>query len=92
MTIEKMRELAKYAASRTAPENFSVDSVDRALADGFKDLCGSVNMFNKNKYDIFQIIVENADNVVPAKVMDAMGQFAEVRQVANGERRSEERR
>lgn len=86
MTIEKMRELAKYAASRTAPENFSVDSVDRALADGFKDLCGSVNMFNKNKYDIFQIIVENADNVVPAKVMDAMGQFAEVRQVANGER------
>ena len=86
MTIEKMRELAKYAASRTAPENFSVDSVDRALADGFKDLCGSVNMFNKNKYDIFQIIVENADTVVPAKVIDAMGQFAEVRQVANGER------
>lgn len=86
MTIERMKELANYAAHRSAPENFSVETVDKALADGFKELCGSINLFNKNKYDIFQIIVENADTIVPQKVMAAMGQFAEVRQSANGER------
>ena len=32
------------------------------------------------------ILTKGGDAVVPAKVIDAMGQFAEVRQVANGER------
>lgn len=87
MTFEEMRNLARHAANRTAPAEFSVSSVDAALADGFKNLCGSINNFMRNRYDIYDIIIENADTIVPAKVMDAMGQFAEVIQLKNGEKK-----
>ena len=87
MTLEEMRNLARHAANRTAPAEFSVSSVDAALADGFKNLCGSINNFMRNRYDIYDIIIENADTIVPAKVMDAMGQFAEVIQLKNGEKK-----
>ena len=87
MTINELRELARHAANRTAPAEFSVSSVDAAVADGFKNLCGSINNFMRNRYDIYDIIIENADEVVPNKVMDAMGQFAEVIQLKNGEKK-----
>jgi hypothetical protein len=87
MTLEKLKELARHAAHRTAPETFSVASVDAAIADEFKALTSSINMFMKNRYDIYDIIIENADEIVPAKVMDAMNQFAEVIQVKNGDKK-----
>lgn len=87
MTIAELRELARHAVNRTAPTEFSVENVDAALADEFKKMTGSVNNFMRNKYDIFDIIIENADTVVPVKVMDAMGQFAEVISIANGDQK-----
>lgn len=87
MTLEKLKELARHAAHRTAPETYSVNSVDAAIADEFKALTSSINMFMKNRYDIYDIIIENADEIVPTKVMDAMNQFAEVIQVKNGDKK-----
>ena len=87
MTINELRELARHAANRTAPAEFSVSSVDAAVAEGFKSLTGSINNFMKNRYDIYDIIIENADEIVPGKVMDAMSAFAEVIQLANGEKK-----
>ena len=87
MTLNELRELARHAAKRTAPAEFSVSSVDSAVAEGFKSLTGSVNAFMKNRYDIYYIIIENADEIVPGKVMDAMSAFAEVIQLANGEKK-----
>ena len=87
MTLNELRELARHAANRTAPAEFSASSVDAAVADGFKNLCGSINNFMRNRYDIYDIIIENADEIVPNKVMDAMGQFAEVIQLKNGEKK-----
>lgn len=87
MTINELRELARHAAHRTAPAEFSVSSVDSAVAEGFKNLTGSINNFMKNRYDIYDIIIENADEIVPNKVMDAMSSFAEVIQLKNGEKK-----
>ena len=87
MTLNELRELARHASMRTAPAEFSVSSVDSAVAEGFKSLTGSVNAFMKNRYDIYEIIIENADEIVPNKVMDAMSAFAEVIQLANGEKK-----
>ena len=80
-----LKELARHAAHRTAPAEFSVTSVDAAFADEMKKLTGSVNNFMRNRYDIYDIIIENADEIVPAKIMDAMNQFAEVITLKNGE-------
>ena len=80
-----LKELARHAAHRTAPTEFSVASVDAAFADEMKKLAGSVNNFMRNRYDIYDIIIENADEIVPAKIMDAMNQFAEVITLKQGE-------
>ena len=85
MTNMTLKELARHAAHRTAPTEFSVASVDAAFADELKKLTGSVNNFMRNRYDIYDIIIENADEIVPAKIMDAMNQFAEVITLKQGE-------
>lgn len=85
MTIQEIKELALHAAKRTAPTNFTVENVDAALLDALKDMTGSINNFMRNRYDIYEIIIQTADKIVPDKVIDAMGQFAEIRQVGQGE-------
>ena len=86
MTIKEMKELAVYAAKGQAPTNYSVENVDEALRDGFRELAGSINQFMKNRYDIYEIIIEAADEIVPNKVIDAVGIFAEVQQVGQGQK------
>lgn len=86
MTLEQLKELAIYAAKNEAPTNFSVDNVDAALADGLRDLAGSINQFMKNRYDIYDIIITAVDEVVPKNVMDAVSIFAEVQQVPQGQK------
>ena len=85
-TLKQMRELALHAVKGTAPETFTVDNVNEAFADGLKEMAGSINQFMKNKYDIYDIIIEAVDEVVPNKVIDAVGIFAEVQQVAQGQK------
>lgn len=86
MTLQELRELARHAINRTAPENFSVENVDSALADQFRAMTKTVNDYQRNKFDIFDIIIENADTIVPAKVMEQLNAFAEIRQVKDGEK------
>ena len=54
-TIQEIKELALCAAKRNAPANYSIDSVDKALREELGGMAKSINEFNKNKYDIFEI-------------------------------------
>ena len=85
-TLQEIKELALYAAKGTAPANYQVENVNEALRDAFKDLAGSVNQFMKNRYDIYEIMIETADEIVPNKVIDAVGRFAEVQVVDQGQK------
>lgn len=84
MTLEQLKELAKCAARNEAPANYSVENVDEALADGLRELAGSVNQFMKNRFDIYDIIIQAVDDVLPKNVIDAVGIFAEVQQIEQG--------
>ena len=86
MTIKEMKELALCAAKNQAPANYSMENVNDALVEALRDMAGSVNQFMKNRYDIYEIIIEAADEVVPKNVIDAVGVFAEVRQVGQGQK------
>jgi hypothetical protein len=86
MTVQEIKELAIHAAKGTAPAEYSSSQVDKALVDGLKGLAGSINQFMKNRYDIYEIIIAAAEEVVPNKVIDALGIFAEVKQVAQGQK------
>ena len=86
MTLEQFREIALHAAKGTAPANYTNESVNKAFVDGLKELAGSVNQFMKNRYDIYDIIIQAADEIVPKKVISALSQFAEVQIVGQGEK------
>lgn len=86
MTIKEIKELALHAAHRTAPSTFTVENVDAALLDAMRELGGSVNQFMKNRYDIYDIIIQAADEVVPANVIGVMSSFAEVQVVGEGQK------
>lgn len=72
-TIAEIKELALHAARGTAPANYSVQNVNDALCDELKALAGDVYSFMKNRYDIYSIMVETIDEIVPKRVIDAIG-------------------
>ena len=86
MTLQEFRDIALHAAKGTAPTNFTVDNVNDAFVDGLKEFAGTYNQFMKNRYDIYDIIIEAIDQILPKNVIDALGAFAEVKQVAQGEK------
>lgn len=86
MTFQELKELARHSLNRTAPTNYTVETVDKAVLAGFRERCKSINDFMRNRYDIYEIVIENADEFVPNKVIDALGIFAEVQQVPQGQK------
>lgn len=85
-TIKEIKELALHAARGTAPATFSVENVNEALVDELNQLAGSINQFMKNRYDIYEILIETADEVVPNRVIDALGAVAEIKVVEQGQK------
>jgi hypothetical protein len=85
-TIKELKELALHSVRGTAPENYSVGTVDEALRGEIAKMCDSVNNFMRNRYDIYDIIITTADEVVPSKVIDVMGAFAEIKSVPQGQK------
>lgn len=88
--LNKIKKIALAAAKREVPSEFSaeynLDTVDAALAGEIGAMCTSINEFQRNKYDIFEIITTVVDEVVPRKVTDRVSMFAEVRTVPQGQR------
>ena len=85
-TIKEIKELALHAARGTAPATFSVENVNEALVDELNQLAGSINQFMKNRYDIYEILIETADEIVPNRVIDALSPFAEIKVVKQGQK------
>lgn len=85
-TLNEIKELALHAAKGTAPTNYSCENVDVALREEIGAMCKSINEFKRNQFDIFQIMIETADEVVPKKVIDRMSAFAEIRVVPQGQK------
>lgn len=88
MTIKELQEIALHCAKGTVPATYANKNVDMdsAFLDGLKELAGSVNQFMKNRYDIYDIVIKTADEVMPKKVIDAIGMFAEVQTVPQGQK------
>lgn len=88
MTIKELKEIALHAAKGTVPASYTNQEVDvnAAFVDGLKELAGSVNQFMKNRYDIYDIIIETVDQIMPKNVIAALSPFAEVQTVPQGQK------
>lgn len=86
LTHDEMLELMRHAAHRTAPTNYTVESVDATLVDELNKLGGTIMDFMQNRWTIYSYFAEIADEIVPNKVIDAFGIFAETKFVAQGQK------
>ena len=86
MTIAELKELALHSARGTAPATYSAEDVNAAFTDGLKELASNYYQFMENRYTIYSILTETVDAIVPNKVIDAVGIFAEVRVAGQGEK------
>ncbi len=67
-------------------EKYTLDQVNEALAAEFRKLAGTYSDYRENKNTIFRLIEQSIDEVLPARVEQQYAQFAEVRNVANGDK------
>lgn len=89
--IKALKELAIHAIRGTTPAptaefSCTVEEVESTLRDELNALAGDYNSYRRNKYDIFEIMQEAADEYLPNKVIAAMGAFADVRTFRDGEK------
>ena len=74
-----IKELALYAAKRKVPTEFAqrtVEDVNDALRNELKQF-SDFNYYRKNKYDLFELIQEVADEVLPKEVESFVSVFAD---------------
>ena len=67
-------------------QNLSYEAMNETLRNEFNELAGTYAKYRANKANIFAIMEQIIDDVVPAKVEESYKQFAEVRQFAQGDK------
>ena len=67
-------------------EKFSYSDLNETLRNEFKVLAGSYNLYRKNKDLIFELLEETIEDVLPKKVLEQYGQFAEMKTFAQGDK------
>lgn len=89
VTLAKVTANAK-ASSQTAysfgEDKFSYSELNETLRNELKELAGTYSLYRENKNTIFSIIEETIDDVLPKKVMEQYGQFAEIKTYAQGDK------
>jgi len=72
------------AAFRFEDKEYSFEALNDTLREQFQELAGTYNLYRKNKNEIFEIMQEVIDEVLPKKVLETYGMFAEVKQYGQG--------
>lgn len=81
---KEIRDLVHYSMTKAAPTNYSNQEVNAALAEELQKLMKTTSGFERHKWDLYDLITENADEVVPRNVKNALEAFAEVRVIPQG--------
>lgn len=90
------KDLAKLArlASNSNPsttyslegENYTVAEINATLNKELNAIAGNYHAYEENKHTIFALIEETIDTILPTRVLEEYGQFAEFKQVAQGDK------
>lgn len=74
------------AAYSFGGESFDLTTLNEALRDEFRALAPNYNEYRKNQYEIFALMREVIDTVLPERVMQQYMEFAEIKHYAQGEK------
>jgi hypothetical protein len=95
LEFKQLLNLAKTVAraDRHAPtafsfngNNYSYNELDEALRLELRELAGTPALYRENKNTIFSLIEQTVEDVIPKKVLDRYGDFAEIKTFAQGDK------
>ena len=88
MDKNAIRELFVHAYKGTSPDvsQFSAKDVKETLAEKIHEIAYDLNSYRRNKLDLFEILQESFDEIIPEYVGNFVGQFAEIKNVPNGQK------
>ena len=67
-------------------DKFSYSQLNETLRSELQEIAGTYSLDRENKNTIFSLIEETIDDVLPRKVLEQYGQFAEVKTFGQGDR------
>lgn len=67
-------------------KNYSTEEVNKLLRKELNELAGTYAKFRENKNTIFALIEEVVDTVLPQRVLEQYGDFAEIKTFAQGDK------
>ena len=86
--MNTLQTLLKGALGHKVPAEFAAENYDyeSALRDELKKLASNMSQFRRNKYDIFDLLAQEWEEVLPQSIQEALGLFCEVIHVDQGQR------
>ena len=86
MEFKQIVNLMKAAAQATPSTNYSYngetlnyDAINETLRHELEPLCGTYELYRKNKEDVFSLVEETINDILPQRIENAYGRFAETR-------------
>ena len=67
-------------------EKFSYSDLNETLRSELREIAGTYQLFRENRNLVFSLLEETIDDVLPKKVLEQYGQFAEVKTFAQGDK------
>lgn len=95
MALERKELLAlmKAAAQATHSKNYNYkgkeltsQALNNTLRDELKELAGDYNSYRRNHIQLFELVEETLDFIIPNRIQDAYSRFAETKTFAQGDR------
>ena len=84
-TVANANPTSKIAYS-FGKENFSYSELNETLRKELRDLAGTNTLYRENKNTLFALIEEVITDVLPKRVLEQYGQFAEIKTYAQGDK------
>lgn len=67
-------------------ENYSYDALNDTLRSEMNELAGTYSLYRENKNTLFALIEQTMDDLLPKRVLEQYGQFAEVKTFGQGDK------
>ena len=88
--LVKLAKLARDAKPSTTysfeGENFTASEINETLRSELKAIAGNYHLYEQNKHTIFALVENVIDDILPTRVLEEYGMFAEITTVAQGDK------
>lgn len=89
--LSLMKAVAKANPSASTSYSFNgetltYDAMNETLRNELNELAGTYSLYRENKNTVFALIEETMNDILPTRVLERYGQFAETKTFAQGDR------